>query len=260
MRRDSRLSGILHILLHMAEEAKPITSEVLATAMQTNPAVVRRVMAGLREAGFVRSERGHGGGWTIARTLHEITLRDIYTALGSPELFAMGNRTEAPGCLVEQAVNAALEETFREAEALLIAAHPDHAENIRAFRRHWREMVPHPIEGTVALFEGLIDAGHDVTMLTNFAADTFSEAREMFPFLNRPRGVTVSGEIGLIKPDKAIYDRHAGDFGLDPAATVFIDDTLVNVEGATAAGWAEALHFTGPEKLRTELLALGLIG
>ncbi len=149
---------------------------------------------------------------------------------------------------------------WREAEALLIAAHPDHAENIRAFRRHWREMVPHPIEGTVALFEGLIDAGHDVTMLTNFAADTFSEAREMFPFLNRPRGVTVSGEIGLIKPDKAIYDRHAGDFGLDPAATVFIDDTLVNVEGATAAGWAEALHFTGPEKLRTELLALGLIG
>ncbi len=149
---------------------------------------------------------------------------------------------------------------WREAEALLIAAHPDHAENIRAFRRHWREMVPHPIEGTVALFEGLIDAGHDVTMLTSFAADTFSEAREMFPFLNRPRGVTVSGEIGLIKPDKAIYDRHAGDFGLDPAATVFIDDTLVNVEGATAAGWAEALHFTGPEKLRTELLALGLIG
>lgn len=148
---------------------------------------------------------------------------------------------------------------WREAEALLIEAHPDHAENIRAFRRHWREMVPHPIEGTVALFEGLIDAGHDVTMLTNFAADTFSEAREMFPFLNRPRGVTVSGEIGLIKPDKAIYDRHAGDFGLDPAATVFIDDTLVNVEGATAAGWAEALHFTGPEKLRIELLGLGLI-
>ena len=149
---------------------------------------------------------------------------------------------------------------WREAEALLIDAHPAHAENIRAFRRHWREMVPHPIEGTVSLFHGLIDAGHDVTMLTNFAVDTFSEAREMFPFLNRPRGVTVSGEIGLIKPDKAIYDKHAGDFGLDPAATLFIDDTLVNVEGAKTAGWAEALHFTGPEKLQTELRALGLIG
>lgn len=120
MRRDSRLSGILHVLLHMAEEPGPVTSEVLAAAMQTNPVFVRRIMAGLREAGFVRSERGHGGGWTIARELHEITLRDIYVALGSPALLAIGNRTESPGCLVEQAVNAALDTGFREAEALLL--------------------------------------------------------------------------------------------------------------------------------------------
>jgi DNA-binding IscR family transcriptional regulator len=120
MKRDSRLSGILHVLLHMAEEPGPITSEMLAAAMHTNPVVVRRIMAGLRNAGFVRSERGHGGGWTIARKLHELTLRDIYVALGSPELFAMGNRTEAPGCLVEQAVNAALDASFHEAEALLL--------------------------------------------------------------------------------------------------------------------------------------------
>lgn len=62
MKCDSRLSGILHVLLHMAEEPRPLTSEALAAAMQTNPAVVRRTMAGLREAGFVRSGRGHGGG------------------------------------------------------------------------------------------------------------------------------------------------------------------------------------------------------
>ena len=63
----------------------------------------------------------HGGGWALACDLSEITLRDVYTALGSPEPFAMGNRTEAPGCLVEQAVNAALDEAFDEAEALLLA-------------------------------------------------------------------------------------------------------------------------------------------
>ncbi|MEH3145420.1 MAG: Rrf2 family transcriptional regulator [Methylobacterium frigidaeris] len=120
MKRDSRLSGILHVLLHMAEEPEPVTSERLARVMATNPVVIRRIMAGLREAGFVRSERGHGGGWTIARPLHAITLRDIHLALGSPDLFAMGHRTEAPGCLVEQAVNAALDEGFREAEALLL--------------------------------------------------------------------------------------------------------------------------------------------
>lgn len=104
----------------MAEAERPVTSEAMARAMQTNPVVVRRIMAGLREAGLVRSEKGHGGGWTIARDLSTITLRDIHLALGEPEFFAMGNRTEAPGCLVEQAVNAALDGAFRDAEALLL--------------------------------------------------------------------------------------------------------------------------------------------
>lgn len=66
MKRDSKLSGVLHVLLHMAEYQKPVTSEVLAKAMGTNPVVVRRVMGGLREQGYVHSEKGHGGGWEIS--------------------------------------------------------------------------------------------------------------------------------------------------------------------------------------------------
>jgi DNA-binding IscR family transcriptional regulator len=120
MRRDSRLSGVLHVLLHMAEAGVPLTSEDLGKAMQTNPVVVRRVMAGLREAGFVRSVKGHGGGWTVACDLAAVSLYDVYAALGSPEPFALGNRTENPECLVEQSVNAALDEAFQEAEALLL--------------------------------------------------------------------------------------------------------------------------------------------
>lgn len=120
MRRDSRLSGVLHVLLHMAEHSGPITSEVLAKAMDTNPVVIRRIMGGLREQGYVRSEKGHGGGWEIACDLTKVSLRDIYEALGCPSLLAMGNRTESPGCLVEQAVNAALDRAFREAETLLL--------------------------------------------------------------------------------------------------------------------------------------------
>ena len=110
MRRDSKLSGVLHILLHMAEQNGSVTSEVLAKAMATNPVVIRRIMAGLRDQGYVRSEKGHGGGWTLACDLSAVTLRDIYTALGSP---------------VEQAVNAALSQTFHDAEALLLARFGD---------------------------------------------------------------------------------------------------------------------------------------
>lgn len=145
--------------------------------------------------------------------------------------------------------------TWREAEALLIAEHPTHEENIRNFRRHWHEMVPHAYDGSVAIMEGLIAQGRDVTMLTNFAADTFTEAKVLFPFLEKPRGVTVSGEVGLIKPDERIYRLHAETFGLIPAATLFIDDSAKNVEGAKAAGW-NALLFTGADRLAEDLKGL----
>ena len=121
MKRNSQLSGVLHVLLHMAERDGPMTSEVLAKAMDTNPVVIRRIMAGLRDQGYVRSEKGHGGGWTLARDLSQVTLRDVYTAIGCPPLLAIGNRTESPGCVVEQEVNAALGEAFRDAQALLLS-------------------------------------------------------------------------------------------------------------------------------------------
>ncbi|TFF21917.1 Rrf2 family transcriptional regulator [Jiella endophytica] len=122
MRRDGKLSGVLHVLLHMAEVDGPVTSETLARMMQTNPVVIRRVMAGLKAAGTVRSDKGHGGGWTLARDLASLTLLDIYHGIGSPPLFAIGNRREAPECAVEQAVNEALDASLDEAEALLLAS------------------------------------------------------------------------------------------------------------------------------------------
>ena len=147
--------------------------------------------------------------------------------------------------------------TWAEAEALLIADFPDQEDNIRAFRANWHEMVSHHYEDSVAIMLGLIEEGRDVTMLTNFASDTFAEARERFPFLNRPRGVTVSGEVRLLKPDRAIYDRHAKDFGLDPTASLFIDDSAKNVQGAIDAGW-QAVLFEGAGKLEQDLRRLGI--
>src|SRR5262245_41218120 len=121
MRRDSRLSVALHVLLHLADEDSAVTSESLAKAMEMNPVVFRRTMGGLRKAGIVHSEKGHGGGFALSRPLSEISLGDVYAALGTPELFSIGPRMESPGCLVEQAVNRALGATLAEAEALVIS-------------------------------------------------------------------------------------------------------------------------------------------
>lgn len=120
MNRDTRLSDVLHVLLHMGQVDEPLTSEVLAKSMGTNPAVFRRTMAGLREAGHVRSGKGPGGGWQLARPLGEITLLDVYQALGHPTLFGIGNRDQDPNCKVQRAVNSALSETMAAAERLFL--------------------------------------------------------------------------------------------------------------------------------------------
>lgn len=121
MKKDTKLSAALHVILHMTEVDGPMTSDRLARAMRTNPVVVRRMMAGLRERGFVTSEKGHGGGWKLNCDLKTTSLGDIYSALGSPDCIALTHRDENTSCLVELAVNVALKSAFEEAEALLLA-------------------------------------------------------------------------------------------------------------------------------------------
>ena len=121
MPSDNRLSRMLHVLIHMDHIGGPVTSETISRMLDTNPVVVRRTMGGLRSAGFLTSVKGHGGGWTLARPLDEVTLRDIHTALGSPRVFAIGLSDDNPQCLVEQAVNLALKDAMEEAEQSLLS-------------------------------------------------------------------------------------------------------------------------------------------
>ena len=97
-----------------------MTSEELARRMSTDPTVVRRTMAGLRDAGIVRSEKGHGGGWSLERALEKVTMLDVHHALGITNVFAVGARTESPGCFVEQAVHRAMKGAIDAAEGVLL--------------------------------------------------------------------------------------------------------------------------------------------
>ncbi|SEP66746.1 2-haloacid dehalogenase [Faunimonas pinastri] len=144
-----------------------------------------------------------------------------------------------------------------EAIAELVARHPEHEDLIRAYKTEWLEMLPGAIGGTVEILERLVADGRDVTALTNFNQDLFQITVPEYPFLRIFRGVTVSGEKRLIKPDPAIYEEHARAFGLEPSATLFFDDMERNVAAARAAGW-NAEVFTDPEGLRRDLARYGI--
>jgi Rrf2 family protein len=122
MKRSSRLSIALHALVHLAAQPDAAqTSTTLSVCLMTNPVVVRRVMGELREAGIVASTKGHNGGWRLLRPVAEITLFDVYAALGESLLL----RTESdPGdqtCMIVRSVDQLMGDFLTDAEALLAA-------------------------------------------------------------------------------------------------------------------------------------------
>ncbi|MDB6454250.1 RrF2 family transcriptional regulator [Falsirhodobacter sp. 20TX0035] len=112
---------MLHVLIHMDRHVERATSEQISRMIATNPVVVRRMMAGMRDRGVVMSEKGHGGGWQLTRSLDKISLRDVYEGVGAPPLFNIGPEAELSFCLVEQAVDRRLDTTLKDAETRLLA-------------------------------------------------------------------------------------------------------------------------------------------
>lgn len=120
MRKDSRLSRVLHVLVHLHAFEHPVTSDTIAKMLGTNPVVVRRTMALLRKQGYVESIKGHNGGWSLAKSLNDITLLDIHRALGENSVFTIGLTDEHTNCPIEHAVNQELRDVMGEAEALML--------------------------------------------------------------------------------------------------------------------------------------------
>lgn len=120
MKRNSRLSLALHTLGHMAAEPdRARTSADIAAHAGTNPVVVRRVLGRLRQAGLLTSEKGHAGGWQLARAPQEITLADVYLALDE-RLIATDNEDDAPNCSVEDALRRRVSTVMQDIERNLI--------------------------------------------------------------------------------------------------------------------------------------------
>lgn len=120
MKRNSQLSLALHSLGHMAAVPDRLqTSADIAAHAGTNAVVVRRVLGKLRDAGLLKSEKGHAGGWRLARTPDQITLADIYLALGE-RLIAGRDEDAVAECSMERALHRKVASVMAEIEKTLI--------------------------------------------------------------------------------------------------------------------------------------------
>ncbi len=123
MKRNSRFSLALHALAHLAalRPPRPLTSAEIGEHSGTNPVVVRRTLGMLKESGLVSSEKGHSGGWLLAKAAEEITLADVYAALGERFLrMDVDGEDNPPGCAIERALLGGVEAALADAEALLV--------------------------------------------------------------------------------------------------------------------------------------------
>ncbi|OLO48807.1 haloacid dehalogenase [Actinomyces oris] len=152
-------------------------------------------------------------------------------------------------------------EPFEQVLADCIRAHPDRpdwAEILSLYRERFAASLTGPVPGMAALLDELLEEGVALYGLTNFDAEPFEAARLLVPQLERFVGSVVSGREHLAKPDPAVFDLLLSRYRLQASSTLFIDDSPVNIEAAGRLG-LRTHRFTGSGRLRSELIALGLL-
>ncbi|WP_435108380.1 Rrf2 family transcriptional regulator [Nocardiopsis synnemataformans] len=123
MSANSRLTIAAHVLtwigLYQRRGHEVATSEQIATSVNTNPVVIRRLLAELRKAGLADSRRGAGAGWMLARDLAAITLLDVYQAIEPGPVFALHRAPPDPGCVVGHGIGPAMTAVYDDVETAL---------------------------------------------------------------------------------------------------------------------------------------------
>ncbi|MCP3931843.1 MAG: HAD family phosphatase [Bacteroidetes bacterium] len=144
------------------------------------------------------------------------------------------------------------------ATQLLVDEFPDYETEIRAFYGRWEEMLGGPIEESVQILKQLHRQNrHRLYALTNWSHETFPVALRKYDFLQLFKGIVVSGEEKMKKPESRIYQTTLDRYGIDPSTAVFIDDSEKNVEGARSAG-IHGIHFQSPAQLNEALKMLNI--
>jgi 2-haloacid dehalogenase len=146
---------------------------------------------------------------------------------------------------------------FADTVADIRAKFPQFAAELDRFRDDWPDILGPVDDAVVAIVDEVRATGADLFVLSNSCVETVPRSTVCRDVLAHFDGVLLSGEVGLLKPDHAIYHAAEQRFGLDPSATWFVDDSQANVDAAAAVGW-HAIHFTDAATLRDVLSEAGL--
>ena len=122
MSTSSRFAVAVHILTLLAQAEGPVPSSMIAGSVGTNPALIRRMIGTLTEAGFVTTTMGSTGGATLARPASDITLLDVFRATETTALITLHQSAPNPACMVGREITGALQTVANRAQAAMDAS------------------------------------------------------------------------------------------------------------------------------------------
>ncbi|UMQ42181.1 HAD family phosphatase [Chryseobacterium sp. Y16C] len=148
--------------------------------------------------------------------------------------------------------------TLSEGTEVQVKKFPDWEKEIRAYYDNWTTMLKSDIPQNVEVLRKLAKTHYHLFGLTNWSEETFPYALENYDFFQLFDGkIVVSGTEKLIKPDPKIWYVLLERYHLKPQESVFIDDSLKNIETARSLGF-ETVHITPETNLEKELIDLGI--
>ncbi|MGH9768770.1 MAG: Rrf2 family transcriptional regulator [Blastocatellia bacterium] len=115
MQTSSRFAVAVHMLALMARAGdEPVKSDQMASSVNTNPVVIRRILCALARAELVASQTGAAGGSRLARKPGQISLLDVYRAVDEGCVFALHRQSPSRRCLVGGNIETVLREVLGE--------------------------------------------------------------------------------------------------------------------------------------------------
>jgi len=139
--------------------------------------------------------------------------------------------------------------TIEEAVKLKIAEFPQYEDWIRMYYNEWHNMLSGSINENVELFKKLKAKNtYKIYALTNWSAEKWDKALELFPFFNDFDGIVVSGQEKTRKPNPKIYNIILNRYNITPEKAIFIDDNKENIVTANQLN-LNGIHYTTHSQL-----------
>lgn len=139
----------------------------------------------------------------------------------------------------------------------LLATFPDKEKLIKPWFEQWDKFLQYPIKETVEILKRMNSKGYELYSITNWSRENFPNTNGEYEFLGLFSDIVISGCVGLVKPDKKIYQLLLDRNNLKAQDCIFIDDKIENIETAKEVGY-RGIHFKSPDDLLKSIKEMGV--